>query len=188
MRFTALEKDELGYACSHDANQFPPTLAYKALRLVDRTFVHVVTPHLFRYLSPLDFTFDADPEGESVIEQLCRSPYASYVRELHMRPSFNKIKVNEHPILQSRLARWGSIFTLMSVALSNLRILKIQSLHFGGCASFVKDPLGPTFSLPSWFAFPHYSLGLRRYACTSQVKQEEIFSITSIPIHLGNTL
>ncbi|MCJ1436490.1 hypothetical protein MMC27_005869 [Xylographa pallens] len=151
VNFSGLEKHEHSHEHCHDGEPFPPTSTHKALRLVDRALSRVATPYLFRYLSPVDFAFDADPEGESIIEQLCRSPCAIYVQELRMRPPFNRIKVDDAQILQSRIVRWTSIFTLMSVALSSLRILKLQSLHFESRSVFLNgstcrtwaDFLGP---------------------------------------------
>ena len=54
-----------------------------------------------------------------------------------MRPSFNKIKDDDLQILQSRITRWTSVFTLMSVALSILRIHKLHSLHFESRSVFL---------------------------------------------------
>ena len=96
-----------------------------------------MTPYLFRYLSPVDFAFDVDPEGESIIERLCQSPYAIHIQELRMRTPFNRIKVDDAQTLQSRIVRWTSIFTLMSVTLSSLRILRLQSLHFESRSVFL---------------------------------------------------
>ncbi|MCJ1378608.1 hypothetical protein MMC17_001707 [Xylographa soralifera] len=146
INFSGLEKHEHSHEHCHDGEPFPPKLTHKALRLVNRAFSRVATPYLFRYLSPLDFAFDVDPEGDCIIEQLCRSPCAIYVQELRMRPSFNKIKVDDTRILQSRIVRWESIFILMSAALPSLRILKLQSLHFESRSIFLHGSICRTWA------------------------------------------
>ena len=127
---SVLEKHEHNCKQFTDGETLPSTSTHRALRLVNRVLSHVVTPHLFRYLSPRDFAFDVDFEGESAVEQLCQSPYAIHVQELRMRPSYKIAMIGRGEILRSLIVRWESIFTQMSAALTSLKELKLLSLHF----------------------------------------------------------